>query len=1104
MSEIRYTPRQTDALDLTRGKLVLAGAGSGKTTVLVERYMRLLDQLEYFPDQVVAVTFTRKAAAQLKSKVYKTLLKREAMDQAPGRDFWRERRERMPWARISTIHSFCGSLLRAYPFEAGVDPGFSVKDQGNPARFTQVHEHIRRLGYQRNADLEILLNALGSRDAIENLVLYVISNRGLQEALKRMLDNPDAAKQELDSNLGMLVADWPETMKTGTTKKAPEATPGTHGEYIHHLQALAHVALPLVSGGAAPDTELSSDDLEQLTLRLLSTQPEVAKRIRRSMRTLLIDEFQDTSTIQWEIFQLLTLDQNGNFDPDRLFLVGDEKQSIYGFREANVTVVQLAMQKMCGTVDREAAQRTGRFVNLNDNFRTLPPLVDTLNPVFDRLLQPPHSKPLPFEAIPQPLSPMRSTTDAPGGPLCELMLAPCLSDEVLYQQLATRLKAEIGTVQVVGENGLRPLEEDDIIILLRTRGRLTTIADALRAAGLHPRPEGEGGFAQRQEVLDQLNLLLALGDQRDRVAWTGVWREPFFNFPDTIVSLFHLLNEEPLQAWQTLAEGKIPPDWPPEVLSEEAVSKLRQGLALWRELEDRKDSIAPADLLLYALTRSGALAAYASGIEGEQRVANVFKLLDIIRGLAGQGALSVRQVGHALVELFESGGDEVSGQADLSEGHGIRILTYHKSKGLEFPYVVLADLTGGMKSGSNKRGGNLMIPSGPYRELGNPALYDLGMLDVADESRPERPLHWWMREVFSPAEAEAEEKRLMYVAATRARDRLLLVSRATFKKDGSLSAGRCGSLPKWLDALQVESENETFLDPPDDRIKLTLISAEAMDTSSLSGNTLQAVDLEKNWQLPTEPIEDPQVRLASPEPPDKLVLSVTAFGAYLAAPGKASIHKLFEDGDNEDASDDHEVFPDDGLVSQQFPRETASEIGSLVHRLYQRFGPGCSWEQARSEVHSTLDLLVGKNQVSSIESWVKALFEHGRSLGLHTIPLQAKREVGIRFELGPLTLTGRADLAWLQDGTAYLLDYKTNRWDANSLDQRIHEHGYDHQARLYALALMSAWQTTQAQAELVFLSPGVRKSIAVTEADWTFYRKAASEFHQLFLAHKTH
>ncbi len=1090
MSGFSFTRPQQQALDLEKGKLVLAGAGSGKTTVLVERYLRLLEQRRLFPDQIVAVTFTKKAAAQLKAKVYQNLLQRERTGEQ-GLDFYRQRRERMPWARISTIHSFCARLLRAYPFQAGVDPGFSVEERSVADRLETVREHVRRLGYSRDEYLKILLDAAGKRSDVEELVNLVLGRRGLQEALQRLLDDPAAMQDALDEGLRRMIADWRIPFPDKVTEDTVAAT---HEGYVQRLTALAKVALPLVKQGGAPEAVLPHDDLEQLALRLLLAHPRVASRIRRSIRALLIDEFQDTSSTQWAIFRELAKDDSGAFDPDRLFIVGDEKQSIYGFREADVTVVHRALEAMCGHTKRSEALKSGRFVDLNDNFRTVPRLVDTLNPVFERLLQSPHGEPMPFEAQPQRLTPGREVSGGEDAALCELMLGRDIRNEELYRSLARRLRAEIGTLRIHGEDGLRPLEEDDIVILLRTRGKLSLIAEALREAGLNVRTEGETGFTTRQEVLDLLNLLGALSDGRDALAWTGAWRGPFFSFSDTLVSLLHLTGETPRRAWKQLAEGEPPADWPPDCLSREDRNSLQEGLELWRELERRAHRIEPAELLRYALIRTGALTAYASGDDGEQRVANIYKLLDLIGDLNGHTALSLRRVHQKLSEHLSEESEEFRTQADLTTGSGVRIMTYHKAKGLEFPYVVLADLSGKGRSGGNKDGGDLLFPEGPARELALPALNALAEPDFTDEAGLEKPLHWWMQTVFSPAQAAAEEKRLMYVAATRAKDRLLLVSHVKFKNDGTLHGGQGPMLQAWFNAFGIRAEDDSISEPEFDAVDLTVLTSEDVaDKPAEMHSKPDPVDtaLEQPWTLPATPVEDPEVRLAPAPVRERITLSITAFGHYLAAPGEASARALFERQrqENDAENGDSSAQPDTAFVP-----ELAADIGTLVHRLYQRFGPGCAWSEAEKEAARTVQFwLLGDTEEARVLAILRAHLEHGRAMGLHTLPDGASREARVSFDLGPLHLHGKADLAWRDDAAVHVLDYKTNHWAETQLDERIRTHGYDHQARLYAVAFRQAWRCDRAEAELAFLYQGIKRIYDVDETVETGYRKIAEE-----------
>ncbi|HEB85268.1 MAG TPA: hypothetical protein ENI92_09760, partial [Bacteroidetes bacterium] len=774
---------------------------------------------------LVAVTFTRKAAANLRFRIDEALLARERNDAAGG-DAWRRHREAMPWARIGTIHGLCTSLLRAFPLEARVDPAFSIGLE-NEDLTERVHNHVGRAARRRDPDLARLIDLLRRRDRVEKLVLLVLTRLDLVRALDLLSGDPEGARR-------YLLEQWEALARRFDTDLAE--LPPDHEPYLDHLQLLHRFTRPLLEELRGPRTRLSYDDLEQFTLRLLEDHPGAARRIRAGIRFLLVDEFQDTSRLQWEILRRLALDDDGRFQPERLFLVGDVKQSIYGFRSADVTVLGRAREAMGIPPGSEEGPRQ---VSLDDNFRSLPGVLRPLNAVFARLLAPEEEKEAhPFEAEHQELVPQRS--EPPGGtaPRVEVELVDTKTVEVMFAHLADRLKALLIPPPSNGPHGLSPGGEpaggenrrwqpEEIAILLRRRTNLDELEAALRDAGVPYTVFSGRGFYRRQEILDLRNLVAALADRRDRLALAGVLRSPLFQLSDAALAALFLPGGEPESVWERLAAGR-PAGGPAEnLLLPEDRETLAAGYTVWRELRRRVGLVPPSDLLLYALEANGGWAGYGSGPLGGQRVANLYQFIAQVRELCAAGADTFRRLSRRIREIAEL--EEVQ-EADTGTGVGksVKVMTVHAAKGLEFPMVVLTDLGAKpQKPGFDRmnRGGVLLAPS-DFTPLAQPELVHLSLTD--DEDR--RCLHRLMRERIIPTEELAEIKRLLYVAATRARDRLLVVDRLPRNRKKQVELPEKSPLTLWVNACGVQLDENGRIEKETDIEGLAVRVVEAEET----------------------------------------------------------------------------------------------------------------------------------------------------------------------------------------------------------------------------------------------------------------------------------
>ena len=882
---IPLTPVQRMALDSQRNIAVTASAGAGKTATLVERYIELLRQHpEIGVRQVLAITFTQKAAAEMRERIARRLS--DALDEelpGPERQRLRQIREDLPAARISTIHAFCAALLREYPMEADVDPAFAVLEGIDAAqlRHQAVRQTLESLARTRDSDpdKEALRRTLAEwpRRYLEQVLEYllekkhiariwcrryaeqspdqILSNwREMQQttsapacrallndthfidmlaelaALKPLTDESDSAVERLnplrdfmrrlsqtpppDEALailprlaeGLLTNGKPLSgSRLGKKSNWQEADLARVRELVPALgRCLApHADLLSLELGAADEraaevlpalsrvflradshyesskgngSMLDMDDLLEKSHLLIAADANIRHRLAQHYRFALIDEFQDTDPLQWKIIRALA-SPDGQMTGDKLFIVGDPKQSIYSFRAADVTVFarvrgaiaeanaahKRESQPFCDdgeVLDASPTERLGALV-MGENFRTLAQPVAFVNALFPKFMQAIADEP--FQVGYDPLIGCRSADVSEGS--VELLLLP--PDDSRDATKAARCEAKLvahrlshllagNDLQVADQDGLRPPEPKDIALLLRRRRNLSAYEDALRACGIPFQVAGGRGFYQRQEIYDLANILRVLCNASDGIALMGALRSPYFGLSDN--ALYALTAPDGGRLAEHLGDASWRQCLAPA--DQEAATDAVARLQSWRGLRDR---VPHVELLHTILEDTGAWGFLRYGERGDQAVANVHKLLDLAREFRGPLVDFVVRLDLLTTE------EEQEGEA-LLDADALHILTVHAAKGLEFPIVVVPDLAARFNFQNSA-----------------PALIDaekgIGLRTLDPEQGYKKTASFTRNLINRNASQRqrAEEKRLLYVACTRARDHLLLGGALTDK-----------------------------------------------------------------------------------------------------------------------------------------------------------------------------------------------------------------------------------------------------------------------------------------------------------------------------------
>ncbi len=808
--------------------LVTAGAGTGKTWALTARFLALLAQGVPLRS-IVAITFTRKAAREMRKRIREQVsahLARSDLDEAE-RSRWNNIASQLDAARISTIHSLCQEILRSHPVEARVDPDFQVLEEHRTTlmqheaveealfwaatqeslagllaevedwRVRNAVAALLKLGLearellqntpsdtdalmdvwdkslaemQRERVAEILAdsNWLEARDVVvqahalndsDKLAIQVARAR---EAVDRLMneDGFDALRQaasilgQIDVRGGKKEA-WPggkeqvnEIKAALKQLRAPfsrrfgawlyqglNAEDKRSARALVQLRTIALRAFAIYEARKRDAQALDFDDLETRAVLLLAEHPPVRAYWQGQVQALLVDEFQDTNARQARLLELLDGGQG------KRFLVGDAKQSIYRFRGAEVEVFIRTEDDFKG--------RGKCVARLNATYRAHADLVESLN----GLLQPVLGEArFPWEASFAPLKPARDREPlAVGSAYIEVQLAAGTKEEAL--PAAARIA--VNRMLELFEQGYDP---GDVAILCRAATSFAAYEDALEQAGVPYITLAGRGFFQRPEVRDLAGVMRAAADLTDDTALVGALRSPGLGLSD--IALYHLARtrERMMQAARDAGAPRRVSLWEAteaamedEFLAEE-LSRLHRARELLQTLHTMAGRVSVADLLKAYVDATDYLAILAAA--GRQRaVRNVNKLLADVQQA---GLIHVASFLDWLEQVQDTGARE--GEAPVVAEGAVQIMSVHRAKGLEFPIVVLGDITY-----SRNARDDLVISEGNIA-------WKLSTLPGEDL----KPAFFIALQRQEARKEEAEDRRLFYVAATRAEDMLII------------------------------------------------------------------------------------------------------------------------------------------------------------------------------------------------------------------------------------------------------------------------------------------------------------------------------------------
>jgi len=1081
--------RRIAATEFGKNLVIEAGAGTGKTSLLVERLLNIVGSGLLDITQIAAITFTEKAAGEMRHRVAVGLERLRALARAEkeaddGDESGRAYKyligeadvspeeiasrtlaalEVLDRATIVTIHSFCSEMLRSHPFEAGVDPDFSVdsgekeatscaeaweefiarelgpqaprpklwrglldhfsiSDAGKVARelcrfsfpdsvLTPPHDcaataemrtslagellreiddllkHAGGMTSKTTAYFETMRAAVRTLhdDGLEQYSRFINSDSELLRRIEKR--NPPKPNKKLTGVSGKTLKD----LSAKLLRLARNLSRANDPLINALLEAVAPFALEFRESFLRQGF-VSFDGLLSLARDLLRDHRQVREELKSRYRMLLVDEFQDTDPLQYEIVLFLAERPQGgainpfetDLDPGRLFIVGDPKQSIYRFRSADYSAYHSAVERIRG--------KDGELHDLVTNFRSVPGIVEPVNQLFAAGGSSVWSASAHQPDYKEIESARKQLRDAPSVDMWTLQLEEDRSAAARRVAEGRLIAEEIKRLVDAGEASF-----GEVAVLLRTFTNVSLYLRPLREMGIPFVVDGGREFLKRPEIAQLLATLQVLTQPADEAALLAFLRSPCGGLSDDELAAYAAAGGR--WDWRTIVDAS-------------RFERIGERFGLLQSLSRETRHLPAETVVRRVVERTDMLPLGAAAFEGAQRVANMQKLAAVAGDLARDGTLSLEEIVEALREERVANTQADSPLAD-DLADAVHISSIHSMKGLESRLVFIPDLARGRGGGQSET-----VQVGAARLPGGRTIPAIRAGDIHSSA-------WAWKVEDDERHERAEETRVLYVAATRAKERLILLG------------GTDSDSSHWIDATSAWGYSPEA--PPQDGAKI-------------AGGLV----LHRHLRPPTSTTNS---TISSPRGAEQAVRAYDSAVAALlkaASPPFAAPSGLHAEPEGEAPPVPSGSSGDLGLV-----------VGSLIHGLMERWD-GVSGESAREILHSMSEPAAEESRIA--EKILDAFLASPLAARYREIEI-VERELRMLLRSDDGTLyRGSIDLLYrCAAGDLVVADYKT---DAEEDDEKLRER-YGGQLRVYAEAVRQACRLpSPPRAELWMLRSG--------------------------------
>lgn|GEM_PF-718198 len=942
---MRYTDAQRAAITkLDKHLAVTAGAGAGKTRVLVDRYINILKKRQAGVDGIVAITFTERAAAEMTERIRKAVTDEMQIDET---GYWADIKEQLTNAYISTIHSFCGRMLRENPVEAELDPFFEI---ATPARAS------------------------------------IWLDEAVKEAALAMIENESAVIAPLVIRFGFnALCNNVRNLYNGIMDKGYAIEEAGSITDISQPGAKAIIELlkladAIYKGKKMRFNMLDYDDMQRKALELLK-KPELRKRYHEQFKFIMLDEAQDINYIQYRLITNLVSDASS------LFVVGDAKQSIYRFRGSDVGLFN--------KLSKEIAVAGGEVITMAENFRSTGGIIEFVNNQFANLIddyQPvkavriDHGKVAVETIIIRQNGTMDSRKDAEADALAKRIKEMVDGKEaVIYDDKSGEFYAP---------------RYSDIAVLFQKRTHLGAFKKAFDKYGIPYKEIGGGSFYGCQEIKDIINAMKCIIRPSDILSLVGTLKA-FFDIGDETLVVMSSRGGigQALDATHGLPE-------PHGHCAETAANSISK----WRALAPALNAL---ELVQLILDESDYTSRLLSQQDGLHKLSNIWKFCD----MAEEAVHSGMSVSDFLSYIKVMGNADEEGQAplELKGDDAVSIMTVHAAKGLEFPVVAIPDI------------------SSPFRSDASSMAFDMEIGIGIKPENGENESIWQKIKDKAAQEQQAEYKRLMYVALTRAKDKLILSVDEDGKKHTQSS---------WWEWLKANGIIET----KNDRI-----------------DAVAAVS--NNDQPAAQDSAMPSIAVSTDESAGMKYIGVTSLATYMQCPRQYYYENVAKLNALWFPQESAVYFGEGGVL-------TPAQIGDIVHSVCEKLK---SPDEIELLVDSAITSLGVNGELRAKMADMVRAYAASPYFGSDADEVMTEQPFILKLN-GDIALTGRIDRIIIKDGQATIVDFKTGYM----LDEEAPEE-YKLQLQAYAMAAMQIFGYSVNKAVIYYLGPDKAYNVDISE-----------------------
>ncbi len=1148
------TDEQLAAINtLDRNSIVTAGAGSGKTFVLVERFFRIIEKEaqadENIVAKIVAITFTDKAANEMQDRVRAKVVERRqaaiAVNNEKDIKLWSNIILQLENSNIATFHAYSAKLLRLYPIEAGLDPSFDVMEGTESKRVIKnivekiLKESLAGDNKLNNPGLFSWLDIVGYKRAVSNLVeiygkmynhvtkldeaIQLTENsfaKGFDEVLtslpvlieladnlyyvdgesKKMLEFREfwgARRATIDQrsvnfevftaianglatksggNFYLEAARGPRQVLNNYAKQLVEICNAFENYQEQEQNLTAEIFKLLRTADAAYKVEkallnkLDFNDIILNLIHLLRNNQWVRAEVRSNISYLMIDEFQDSNQIQKELIDLLLIDDQGEIKPGGLFIVGDPKQSIYRFRGADVTIFK--------EMERELMRQGGSILPMKINFRSQPEIIDFFNYFFSKIMSIDANSPNFYEEAEYgkketglgtveyiPVHDDKTNSKLGNSEFAAELLAEYKLQEREAILIASRIKELV-------ESGVKPKE---ITILFQAMTNVRLYEQALRNLDLPFFTVGGRGFFAKQEIYDLLNIINYLDNQSDQIALAGILRSPMVAITDETLYLLakgNLLGE-PVKSWDLKLIN----------LSTDEFSKLDNFIKIFAEWEEDWSGAKLTKQLDFWVNKTNFITILLANQDGIQKLANLNKFRRYVDELIIDNPFSINLLRKRIASIIED--DEKITEAAISSelDNAVRLMNIHQSKGLQFSYVIIANLS------RRPISGNLIIRYDLEKGLSCKVPLVNGELGA--------PLRWIQIDEIEKLLRREEAIRLLYVAATRAINGLIFSGKLEdeINEDDILDSPLWS---KWFGSVFDYSKIRGNALPytTKGRTREIQVFSEEIDLAQLSSDRKELVDITKTI---TEALKSPQDELVANIDKSFLqavkaenrnrLFNITAINRYLKCPqyyyyfDVIKINQLFPDLLFRARIDDNYELEEDATGDVHWNKFLTPRLkGIIVHDLLESItlepSKLAQWEdlfeRQVANINYEKDEIINA-ELAAFKLEVEAFISN---YALSPLASSDADEIMVELEfilqLANGKIYGLIDRLELDSDGFTIIDYKT--------DQVINSEQYMAQIKTYALAMFKNLKKNPKAGWLYFIRYNQLEEIPVDKA----------------------